>query len=156
MTESTHEEPFLPPRWFIRLAWRIHRTLYRVSNGRFGLRRPRPDRYGLMRLTTTGRRTGKERSVMLAYVESGSDLVTLAMNGWGAPEPGWWLNLQTQPDARVDLVDGSRQVSGRSAEGDERERLWERWRELDQKLDAFADLRPSETDVVVLESRQFG
>lgn len=31
----------VPPRWFIRLAWSIHRGLYRLTGGRFGLRRPK-------------------------------------------------------------------------------------------------------------------
>lgn len=153
VTESTNKKPFLPPRWVIHLAWQIHRSLYRFTNGRLGLRRPKADRYGLMRITTTGRRTGQDRSVMLAYVESGPDLVTLAMNGWGAAEPAWWLNLQAHPDVKVDLVDGPRQVTGQVARGEQRERLWAQWRELDDKLDAFAGLRPSETDVVMLKPR---
>lgn len=57
----------------------------------------------MMRVTTTGRRSGQERSVILAYIEDGPDLVTMAMNGWGAGEPAWWLNLQANPEARVDL-----------------------------------------------------
>jgi crotonobetainyl-CoA:carnitine CoA-transferase CaiB-like acyl-CoA transferase len=44
-------------------------------------------------------------------------------------------------------------VSGRPAVGDERERLWQRWRELDEKLDSYAARRPRETAVVVLEPR---
>ncbi len=38
-------------------------------------------------------------------------------------------------------------------EGDERTRLWARWREIDPKLDAFAALRPGETAVVIFELR---
>ena len=151
MTEPAPKKPFLPPRWVPVLAWRIHRGLYRMSGGRLGLRPPRPDRFGLMRLTTTGRRTGRERNVMLGYIEDGPDLVTLAMNGWGADEPAWWLNLQANPDGVVDLVDGTRKVTGRRANADERERLWARWQELDDKLDAYASLRPTETAVVILE-----
>ena len=45
---------FLPPRWFIRAAWKTHKALYRWSGGRFGLRAPRADRYGLACLTTIG------------------------------------------------------------------------------------------------------
>jgi hypothetical protein len=41
-------------------------------------------------------------------------------------------------------------AAGRAA-GDERERLWARWRELDDDLDAYAARRPTETAVVVLE-----
>jgi hypothetical protein len=57
----------VPPRWFIRLAWYSHRGLYRISRGRLGLWRPRGDRWGTLRLTTTGRRTGRQRSVILGH-----------------------------------------------------------------------------------------
>ena len=75
------------------------------------------------------------------------------MNGWGEGEPAWWLNLQTHPDATVDLVDGRRLMRAHAATGDERLRLWARWREIDTNLDGYAALRPSETAVVVLEPR---
>ncbi len=104
-----------------------------------------------MRLTATGRRTGQERSVMLGYFEDGPDLVTMAMNGWSDGEPAWWLNLQAHPEASVDLPGGQRAVRGRAAVGEERERLWARWGEIDKDLDAYAALRSSETAVVILE-----
>lgn len=153
MSTTMTDKPFLPPRWFIHAAWRFHRGLYRLTGGRFGLRVPRPDRYGLMRITTTGRRSGKARSVMLAYLEDGDNIVTLAMNGWGKPEPAWWLNLLDQPNAFLDLPDGPHPVQGRAAEGEERERLWVRWSDLDDKLDAYAALRDAKTAVVVFEPR---
>jgi deazaflavin-dependent oxidoreductase (nitroreductase family) len=106
-----------------------------------------------MRLTTTGRRTGRTRSVIVAYFEDGPNLVTLAMNGWGEGEPAWWLNLQAHPEVEVDLVDGHRLVTGRAAKGAERARLWACWDEIDGNLDAYAALRPTETAVVVLEPR---
>jgi deazaflavin-dependent oxidoreductase (nitroreductase family) len=145
--------PRLPPRWFVRVAWSVHRAIYRFTGGRVGLWRPRPHRWGTLRLTTTGRRTGVERSVILGYVEDGPDLVTLAMNGWADGEPAWWLNLQARPDATVVLADGPRRVRARAAEGDERSRLWARWREIDARLDAYAALRSSETAVVILRPR---
>lgn len=145
---------FLPPRWFIRAAWRVHKALYRGSGGRFGLRVPRSDRYGLAYLTTTGRRSGVERSVMIGYFERGDAVVTMAMNGWGAPEPAWWLNLQAQPEALLTLAGGTTiSVVGRRAVGEERDLLWERWRQIDEGLDGFAARRPTETAVVVLDRR---
>jgi F420H(2)-dependent quinone reductase len=144
-------KPWLPPRWFVRAAWSVHRAVYRVSGGRVGLWRARANRWGACRLTVTGRRSGRRRSVIVGYFEDGPNLVTMAMNGWADGEPAWWLNLQAHPDASVDLADGSRQVRARAAEGDERSRLWARWRELDAKLDAYAALRSSETAVVILE-----
>jgi len=141
----------VPPRWFVRSAWYTHRGLYRITGGRVGLWRPKPNRWGAMRLTTTGRRTGEQRSVILGYYEDGPNLVTMAMNGWADGDPSWWLNLQTNPVATVDLAKGRHQVRGRAAAGEERSRLWDRWREIDDDLDAFAALRSSETAVVVLE-----
>lgn len=151
MTDKHQRAPRLPPRWFIRFFWSAHRGLYRVTSGRVGLWRPRGNRWGTLRLTTTGRRTGRTRGVIVAYLEDGPNLTTMAMNGWGEGEPAWWLNLQAQPAASVDLVDGQRQVRARAAKGDERSRLWARWCEVDARLDAYAALRSSETAVVVLE-----
>ena len=143
----------LPPRWFIVAFWHAHRSLLRVTGGRFGLWRPKSGSWGALRLTTTGRRTGKSRQVVVGYVEDGPNLVTMAMNGWGEAEPAWWLNLQDNPLAIVQTRDGTRQVRARRAQGPERQRLWSRWAEIDKNLDDYAARRPTETAVVVLEPR---
>jgi deazaflavin-dependent oxidoreductase (nitroreductase family) len=105
-----------------------------------------------LQLTTTGRRSGEPRSVILGYYQDGPNLVSMAMNGWGVAEPAWWLNLQSNPHAVVDLARGTRlEVLARRAVGAERERLWQRWRELDEHLDGYAARRPHETAVVVFE-----
>jgi deazaflavin-dependent oxidoreductase (nitroreductase family) len=148
---DTERSVRLPPRWFIPTAWAVHRGLYRLTGGRFGLRRATADRWGMMRLRTVGRRSGTERVAILGYFEDGPNLVTMAMNGWGDPEPAWWLNLQAHPGATVDLADGTRAVRARAAEGDERSQLWARWVHYDRDLDAYAARRSRETAVVVLE-----
>ena len=92
----------------------------------------------MMRLRTIGRRSGEERAAILGYFEDGADLVTMAMNGWADPEPAWWLNLQANPDAVVDLSDGPRAVRV-APRARERPRLWERWKEYDgEDLDGYA------------------
>lgn len=151
MKTGGQQGAWLPPRWFVRLAWSTHRGIYRASGGRVGLRRPKGNSWGTARLTTTGRRTGEERSVMVGYFEEDQALVTMAMNGWGEGEPAWWLNLQAEPRAVVETVDGRTRVTGRAAEGEERARLWHRWQEIDTDLDEFAARRSGETAVVVLE-----
>jgi deazaflavin-dependent oxidoreductase (nitroreductase family) len=145
----------LPPRWFIRSAWVIHRALYVLTRGRLGLRPVTPTTWGMMRLTTTGRRSGQARKAILGYFEDGPNLVTMAMNGWGEPEPAWWLNLQAHPDTTVELPDGPRAVHGRAATPDERPRLWARWGEYDgeENLKSWSSRRPGETAVVILEPR---
>lgn len=147
------KQPSPPPRWFVRTFWVLHRAAFSATRGRFGLRRATPDQWGMMRLRTIGRRSGDERVAILGYVEDGPDLVTLAMNGWGDPEPAWWLNLQAHPDAVVDLPGGSRPVRGRAASAEERPRLWARWAAFNEDLDGYAARRSRETAVVILEPR---
>jgi F420H(2)-dependent quinone reductase len=146
-------KPRLPPRWVKRRAWFLHRRVHRWTGGRLGLWRPKPDGWGALRLTAIGRRTGLDRTVILGYIEDGPALVTMAMNGWEEEEPAWWLNLQAHPEARVELVDGPRLVTGRAALGEERARLWSRWAEIDEHLEAYAARRSGETAIVVLEPR---
>jgi F420H(2)-dependent quinone reductase len=150
---TSDARPSLPPRWFIRVAWVVHRALYRMTGGRVGLRAPSPKTYGMMRIHTVGRRSGATRTAILGYVEDGPNLFTLAMNGWGDAEPAWWLNLQAHPDATVDLPGGSRDIHARAASGEERARLWTAMQVLEPNLDRFAALRSRETAVVIFEPR---
>ena len=151
------KSPWLPPRPFIRFFWFAHRAIFRVTGGRRGLRAPKDDgRFGMLRLRTVGRRSGRERSAILGYHVDGSNLVTLAMNGWGDGEPAWWMNLLAHPDAVVDMKDGTRPVRAREAVGAERERIWQKLHDdpaYGGDLDAYASLRSSATAVVVLEPR---
>jgi len=106
-------------------------------------------------LTTTGRRSGAPRTVIVGYIEDGTRLVTMAMNGWDEGHPAWWLNLEANPDATVRLAhQPSRPVRARAAIGDERTRLWGRWADIDAGLDAYAARRSVTTPVVVLEPRE--
>ena len=149
--------PKLPPRWFIRAAWVVHRAIHRFTGGRRGLAHPKGPggNFGLLRLKTVGRRSGTERAAILGYVEDGANLVTLAMNGWGDKDPAWWLNLKARPDTTVELKGpATRTMRAREAVGDERQRLWA----LVQTHRGYGDLdgfarRRSQTAVVVLEPR---
>jgi deazaflavin-dependent oxidoreductase (nitroreductase family) len=154
--ETLHEKPTMPiPRWFVRTAWVVHRAMYRFSGGRVGLRPATDTKWGIMRLRTVGRRSGRERIAILGYIEDGPNLVTMAMNGWADPEPAWWLNLQVRPQATVELPDGTREVTARVATGDEQARLWSAL--MAHGSVAYADAsstpRSLDTAVVVLEPR---
>ena len=146
-----------PPRVLIRTFWKLHRAAYRITGGRFGLKQPEAgSRFGMMRLATVGRRSGKARVAIVGYYEDGPNLVTLAMNGWGDRQPAWWLNLQARPDTTIDLAQGPRAVRARAATGPERERLWARFADFPgwgDDINALAASRPTETTVVVFEPR---
>jgi deazaflavin-dependent oxidoreductase (nitroreductase family) len=152
MTAGQVRTAKIPPRAFVRTAWVLHRALLRITGGRIGLRPP-GKAFGMLRLTTVGRRSGQPRVAIVGYYEDGPNLITLAMNGWAEAEPAWWLNLQAQPDTTVELKDGLRAVRGRAAEGEERDRLWARWGEFSPDYDAWAAMRSGKTAVVVLEPR---
>ena len=158
MTTSTERTPNagggIPPRPIVVTAWAIHRGLYRLLRRR-ALRPATEKTWGMMRLKTIGRKSGKERAAILGYYTDGPNLVTMAMNGWGEPEPAWWLNLQANPETTVELHDRTLAVRGRAATPEERPRLWEIWGRYDgpDKLDAWASRRPRETAVVILEPR---
>lgn len=110
----------LPPRWFVETFWHGHRALLRVSGGRFGLWRPKPGRYGTAQLTTTGRRSGSPRRVVIGYFEDGPDLVTMAMKGVGSGRTGVVVEPAGStrgrgPDSRWDLAGSCASRTGRRA-----------------------------------------
>ena len=105
MSTAATRPPKHPPPWFVHVAWRVHRALYRLSGGRFLWTTSNKRGWGALRLTTVGRKSGQERSVIIGYLEDGPNLVALAMNGWDEGHPPWWLNLEAHPDAVVRLAD---------------------------------------------------
>jgi deazaflavin-dependent oxidoreductase (nitroreductase family) len=153
--DTTQKAPPKVPRWLVRTIWIVHRALFRVTRGRIGLRPATSSQWGMLRLRTVGRQTGKARVAIVGYIEDGPNVVVPAMNGWAQPEPAWWLNLQANPEATVELLDGSRKVTARAAIGDERTRLWEKFLALGSSAftDASAALRSSETALVIFEPR---
>lgn len=99
----------------------LHRVLYRLSGGRIG-----GHIWGLriVLLTTTGRRTGKKRTVPLCSFPAGDDLVVIGSYGGLDQPPAWWLNLQANPHADVVAGRGTRAVTARNAASGERALLW--------------------------------
>ena len=88
----------------------------------------------LLYLTTVGRKSGKLRTVPLAFVRDDEDYVVAASNGGSDWEPGWWLNLQSEPQATIE-VDGTEvPITARAVEHDDRDRLWQR---LSDQLDTY-------------------
>jgi proline iminopeptidase len=102
-------------------------------------------------LTTTGRRSGEERTTPLIYGEDGDNYVIVASKG-GAPEdPAWMKNLREDPSAKVQVAADKFEARARTAGGDERERLWARMAEIWPQYDDYAKKTDREIPVVVLE-----
>jgi len=99
----------------------LHRLLYRASGGRIG---GRLWDLPVVLLTTTGRHSGKQRTVPLCSFRDGDDVVVIASYGGLDRPPAWWLNLEANPQAELLSGRVRRAVTARNADPDERARLW--------------------------------
>jgi deazaflavin-dependent oxidoreductase (nitroreductase family) len=101
----------------------LHRGLIKVSAGRQGwdvLNMP------VLKLTTTGRKTGIARTVMLTSPHQiGNNLVIVASKGGSDQHPEWFLNLESNPHVHVEIRNSTQEMTARIITPDEREALWE-------------------------------
>ena len=107
----------------LRVINRLHRATLRATGGRVGARL-RGMR--VVELTTTGRRSGESRTVMLTSPLQEGQVVVVVASKWGEDRPpAWLLNLEANPDVRVGLDGGaSTPYAARVATDTERARLW--------------------------------
>lgn len=75
-------------------------------------------------LTTTGRRSGRARTVPLLHVVDGERIVVIASNWGRRHDPAWALNLEADPAARVSIDGAERGYRARRATAEERSRYW--------------------------------
>ncbi len=109
------------PRTVLKIAATLHRLLYRWSGGRLGgVLRGGP----VLLLTTTGRKSGRERTWPLSYLVLGDDLVLVASAGGQPCHPAWYLNLRADPWVRIQVADQIWSMVARTTSGTERARLW--------------------------------
>ena len=112
-----------PNRSVLRIAWKLHRFWYRVSGGRIGAKL---SGLPMLELTTTGRKTGQARSVMLMYLADPRGYIVIASNAGSTDDPAWWRNLQSRPSASVRTGRAARDVRMRLLDGAERADAWDR------------------------------
>ena len=85
----------------------IHRGLLKVSGGRVGWSIAKMP---VVELTTTGRKSGQPRSVMLTSpLQEGDSFVVVASRGGDDQHPAWFLNLRDNPDVEVAVKGGPRE-----------------------------------------------
>lgn len=108
----------------LRLFWRIHRAILKVSKGRLG-QRMGPGKQLL--LTTVGRKSGEPRPVALTYLEDGGRWIVVASYAGEDRDPTWWLNLAAHPGAEVTIGGRTVPVIAREVEDPERGPLYQRF-----------------------------
>lgn len=102
-------------------------------------------------LTTTGRKTGKERKFALIYQEHEGDYVIVASKGGAENHPGWYLNLVDNPDVTVQVGADKFPAKARTASGEERAALWSTMAAVWPDYDKYQANTEREIPVVVLE-----
>ncbi len=102
-------------------------------------------------LTTTGRRSGEERSTPLIYGQHGDDYLVVASKGGAPAHPGWYLNLGEHPEVTVQVKAHRFAAKARTATADERPELWELMAERWPQYNDYQQKTDREIPVVVLE-----
>jgi deazaflavin-dependent oxidoreductase (nitroreductase family) len=141
------------PRRVATTATRLHARVLRATRGRVVDRNLIAPRQRVLALTTTGRRSGASRSTALGYVNDGDNVVVVASNAGLDRTPAWWLNLQQDPSAEIDLRGERRPVTARRASAEEQERVWPRVLEQFRGFEAYDRYTEREVPLVVLERR---
>jgi len=112
----------MPSRFVLKSMNNIHKTLLAVSFGKFGWD---AGKMPVLKLTTTGRKSGQKRLVMLTSpVQLGETWVIVASKGGDDDHPAWFLNLQDDPKVDVEIRGKKSIRTARIATPDERTNLW--------------------------------
>jgi deazaflavin-dependent oxidoreductase (nitroreductase family) len=102
-------------------------------------------------LTHTGRKTGTEHSTPLIFGRDGDNYVIVASQGGHHDHPDWYKNLVEHPEVGVQVKADRFQAEARTAEGDERERLWTMMNGIWRHYDEYQTRTDRQIPVVVLE-----
>ena len=116
------------------LTFRLHRVVYRASGGRL---LPTSGRMPVLLLTTTGRKTGLERTWPLSYFMDEDRYVLVASNRGRDDHPGWYLNLTAHPEAVAQIGSERVPVVAEVASASDRARLWEEAMRLEPLYAAY-------------------
>ena len=103
-------------------------------------------------LTTTDRKSGEAMQLPLIYIETTDGYAVIGSKGGAPDHPGWYKNLEADPDVELQVVAEKVSAVARTTGGEERERLWSELAELYPPFDEYAaKADPREIPVVVLE-----
>jgi deazaflavin-dependent oxidoreductase (nitroreductase family) len=122
--------------------------VYRLGGGRLGSAWGKAP---ILLLTTSGRRTGGKRTTPVLYLDLSGSFAVVATNNGAPRHPAWYLNLQAEPHAQVQVKSESIPVLARTASGEERAALWPRLVAMYPNYESDQQRTERELPVVILE-----
>lgn len=128
--------------------WRLHRWIYGLSNGRIG---SSMGGHKILKLTAKGRKSGQPRSIVIWYFPCGDSYVIVGSNAGADWHPAWYLNLEADPGAEIQIGRERLPVTARTAEGEEREQLWTMVTEADSIYSDYQAQTERQVPIVVLD-----
>jgi len=102
-------------------------------------------------LTTTGRKSGEQRTTPLIYQEHDGDYLLVASNGGTDDPPAWYLNLEDDPTVHVQVKADKFEARARDAAPEEKPTMWSRMTKVWPAYDEYQEKTDREIPVVVLE-----
>lgn len=121
--------------------------LYRLSDGGIG---GSVQGLPVLLLTTTGRKSGKTRTVPVGFLRDGSAYVLIASNAGLPRHPAWFLNLENEPSATIQVKKRQMQVKAETANPEKRRELWARLIEVAPGYANYQKRTTREIPVVIL------
>ena len=101
-------------------------------------------------LTTVGRKTGEARTTPLIYGTDGANYVVIASQGGRPNHPSWYLNLLRTPVVDLQVEAASFAATARTADGDERDRLWRMMAALYPPYDDYREKAAATREIPVV------
>jgi deazaflavin-dependent oxidoreductase (nitroreductase family) len=141
VTEPNYTQPDLT------LLGEDHIRAYRDTDGRVGYIW---NGVPTLLLTMTGRRSGRELTSALIFGRDGDDYLVVASKGGAPNHPLWYLNLQANPQAKIQVKGEELAVAARTASADQKPRLWKIMTDLWPNYDAYQSRTSRDIPLVVL------
>jgi deazaflavin-dependent oxidoreductase (nitroreductase family) len=99
----------------------------------------------LVLLTTTGAKSGKQRTTPVVYFEDGGNLVIVASLAGAPKHPAWFLNIRANPEVTIERATEKFRATASIPARAERDRLYARASEL---MPAFVEYQQKTTRVI--------
>src|SRR6266704_3106696 len=129
------------------LIFKVMVYLHNVSSGRIG---GKMGKVPVLLLTTTGRKSGKQRTLPLIYIMDDSAYVITASAGGADKHPGWFFNIRSNPQATIQVKDAHIKVKAEVGEQEKKSEFWPRLLELAPNFAVYEKRTSREIPMVIL------